>query len=108
MKAFISLDEEEQGDTPYYDLKQEILSLYGPRDEDAFKEALALRLTGKPSALGKKIIHKICPGSKPMEGCHCARIIRALWDAQLTTSIRSGLAGQSFTKDIFGFTKFYD
>ena len=49
------LREDDQGDHIYKDLKDEILNLFGPRDEDAFKKAIALRLTGKPSGLGKKL-----------------------------------------------------
>ena len=57
-KPILRLTEEEAGEQIYYDLKQEILSLYGPKQEDAFKKAMALRLTGKPSALGKKLVKR--------------------------------------------------
>ena len=65
------------------------------------KKAIALRLTGKPSALGKKLIHLICPGPVPFDGCHCAKIVFGMWDAQMTVPIRSKLAGRSFTKDTY-------
>ena len=104
-KPILRLTEDEAGDTIYKDLKEEILTLYGPRDEDVFKKALALRLTTTPSALGKKLIHLICPGSKPFVGCHCAKMVYGFWDAQLTPQIRSALAEKKFTehtyKDIF-------
>ena len=100
-KPILRLTEEEAGPQIYYDLKQEILSLYGPKQEDAFKKASALRLTGKPSALGKKLLHIWCPGTKPLEGCHCAPVVWGFWDAQMTPAIRSGLAGMSFTKDTY-------
>ena len=83
-------------------LKTELLSLYGPRDEDAFKKALALRLgSGTPSALGKKLIHVICPGVTPMEGCHCARMIYGFWEAQMSSAIKTKIAGKSFNKDTY-------
>ena len=100
-KPILRLDETEAGDHIYKDLKEEIKTLYGPRDEDAYKKAIALRLTGKPSALGKKLIHLICPGPVPFDGCHCAKIVFGMWDAQLTVPIRSKLAGRSFTKDTY-------
>ena len=46
------------GATPYKDLKVELMKLYGPRPEDAFDQALALVMTGKPSTLCKAIINK--------------------------------------------------
>ena len=55
-KPILRLSKADAGAHIYKDLKAEILQLYGPREEDAFKKAMALRLTGKPSALGKKLI----------------------------------------------------
>ena len=53
-KPILRLTETEAGDHIYKDLKTEIISLYGPRDEDVFQQAMSLRLTGKPSALQEK------------------------------------------------------
>ena len=100
-KPILRLTEAEQGPHIYKDLKDEILNLYGPRDEDVFKKAIALRLTGKPSALGKQLIHILCPGAKPFQNCHCAKIVYGFWDAQLTPAIRSRLAGKKFTADTY-------
>ena len=95
-KPILRLTEEEAGTSIYKDLKTEIMSLYGPRQEDIFKKASALKMTGKPSALGKQLVHVLCPGSKPFEGCHCAPIVFGFWDAQLTPPIRTKLAGREF------------
>ena len=100
-KPILRLTETEAGDDIYKKLKTEILSLYGPRDEDSFKKAMACRLTGKPSALGKKLIHIWCPGAKPFEGCHCAKVVYGFWESQLTPEIKCKLAGQKFTKDTY-------
>ena len=62
---------------------------------------MALRLTSTPSALGKKLIHAICPGSKPFETCHCAKMVWGFWRAQMTVPIKSGLAGKKFNKDTY-------
>ena len=96
-KPILRLTEDEQGDTIYKTLKTEILQLFGPKDEDVFKKAIALRMTGRPSAFGKKLIHILCPGAKPFVGCHCAKITYGFWDAQLTGPIRSKLAGMTFS-----------
>ena len=63
---------------------------------------MALRLKGgKPSALGKKLLHLICPGSKPLTDCHCVKMVFGFWHAQLTIPIRSAMAGQTFDKDTY-------
>ena len=38
--SILRLDETEAGDSIYKDLKEEILSLYGPKDEDAFNKVV--------------------------------------------------------------------
>ena len=100
-KPILRLTQDEAGSQIYHDLKKEILSLYGPRDEDAFQKAIALRLTSTPSALGKKLIHIICPGAKPFDGCHCAKMVYGFWWAQLSLPIRSHLARKPFNKDTY-------
>ena len=100
LKPLLRLKQQEAG-AIYKRVKTEIIQLYGPRDEEAFQKALALRLTGKPSALAKKIIHLICPGSTPLDGCHCAKTIFGMWHAQLPQPIRNKLAGQKFNKDTY-------
>ena len=102
----LRLQEEDAGPAIYKMLKTELLDLYGPREEDAFKKAIALRLgNDRPSALGKKLIHIICPGPKPMEGCHCAKIIFGFWESQMTSAIKISLADKKFNattySDIF-------
>ena len=99
-KPILRLPEAEAGRV-YKALKQEIIQLYGPKEEDAFKKAMALRLTTTPSALGKKLIHVICPGTNPFDGCHCARMVFGFWDAQMTPEIKSHLAGLKFNKDTY-------
>ena len=100
-KPMLRLSKAEAGPTIYKDLKAEIILLFGPRDEDAFKKAVALKMTSTPSAFGKRLINVICPGSKPMDGCHCARMIYGFWEAQLGAPIKSRLAGKKFNKDTY-------
>ena len=101
----LRLPQAEAGDKIYKSVKDEILQQFGPRDEDAFKKAMALKMTGSPSAFGKQLIHIICPGTKPMQSCHCARMIYGFWEAQLGAPIKSRLAGKKFSvttyQDIF-------
>ena len=79
LKPFLRLTEDEAGTTIYYDVKQELLSLYGPKEEDAYQKAKSLKLTTTPSALGKKLVHAVCPGAKPFDTCHCARMVYGFW-----------------------------
>ena len=105
LKPLLRLTEDEAASNIYALIRQEILTLFGPREEDAFKKAMSLRLTGKPSALGKQLIHAICPGAKPFESCHCAKMVYGFWEAQMTLPIKTMLAGKSFNvntyQDIF-------
>ena len=61
----LRLSEADAGPTIYKSLKEEILQLYGSKEEDAFKKAISLKMTGTPSSFGKRLIHIICPGAKP-------------------------------------------
>ena len=42
------------------------------------------------------MIHDICPGAKPFNGCHCASVV--WWLPQV---IKTGLAEKRFTKDTY-------
>ena len=100
-KHILRLSRADAGQMVYKNLKQEILNLYGQREEDAFKKACSLKLTGKPSALGKKLIHVLCPSPRPFETCHCARIVFGFWEAELAPPIKTKLAGHKFNKDTY-------
>ena len=101
VKPLLRLTQTEAGDSIYKDVKTEILALYGPREEDAFKKAIALKMTGKPSAFGKRLIHIVCPGARPFNNCHCARMVYGFWEAQLSAPIKTALAGKKFNKDTY-------
>ena len=101
LMPLLRLTEEEASKEIYYEVKQEILLLYGPKEEDAYKKAKALKCTGRPSAFGKQLLHLICPGTKPFESCHCARIVFGMWEEQLSAPIKSHLAGLTFNKDTY-------
>ena len=58
-------------------------------------------MTGKPSAFGKQLLHIICPGSRPLTNCHCARMVYGFWEAQLSAPIKTKLAGKKFNKDTY-------
>ena len=77
--SFISLSEDELSATPYFDLKTELLKLYGPRPEDSFNKAISRVLVGKPSTLGKQVINDFCE-CKPQINCKCcSKIAFGIW-----------------------------
>ena len=95
----------EAGDDIYKQLKLRLLHLFGPAQEDAFEEASNLVLTGKPSALAKRIIVLICDKPKPLEGCCCAKTVAALWKRQLPPLVRAAIAGMDMAGDLEGVLK---
>ena len=52
------------------------------------------------------ILHDICPGSKPLHGCHCAPIVWGFWHEKLPQAVRLQLAEKSFTASTY--TQLFD
>ena len=88
------------GNDIYKQLKYRLLELFGPKQEDAYEEAANLVLTGKPSALAKRIMVLICDKKKPLEGCCCAKVVSALWKKQLPAVVRAAVAGMDLAADM--------
>ena len=102
-KPILRLTEDEAGTHVYRDLKAEILKLYGPKDEDAYLKATALTRSDnpRPSALGKKILHLICPGAKPFESCHCAKIVYGMWVSKLSQTEKAAILSLKFDQTTY-------
>ena len=83
LKPLLRLSKTDAGPYIYKTLKEEILTLFAPKEENAYEKAAARRLTTRPSALGKLLINDICPGVKPFENCHCF-LIRSFNPFKLT------------------------
>ena len=90
----------EAGTDIYKRLKLWLMELFGPRESDAYDEAASLVLTGKPSALCKRMIVLLCESKKPLEGCCCAKTIAALWKKQLPPVVRAAVAGMSLATNL--------
>ena len=101
VKSLLSLDEDEQGPTPYLDLKTELLKIYKPRPEDTFAKAMSRVLVGKPSTLGKQIINDFCKCPKKLTNPCCADIALGLWTKNLPTYIKAHISDQDFNKDTY-------
>ena len=100
-KPILRLSQEDAGTHVYRDLKKEILSLFGPKDEDSYAEAKSLTLTGRPSALGKRLIHILCPGPKPFDGCHCAKFVYGMWLEKMSPQIKTAIARMKFNQTTY-------
>ena len=85
VKGILRQDEDELGATPYKVLKNELLSLYKCRPEDAYAKASSRVLVGKPSTLGKQIMNDLCECGKSIECKCCAKIIYGCWVKNLPT-----------------------
>ena len=72
VKEILELKEDQAGTTPYKDLKDALMELYGPKQEELFQKALDMLMTTTPSALLKKLTDLICK-KRP-----CLRVIRWL------------------------------
>ena len=99
VKQILKKDQESAGNTPYKTLKLELLKLYAPKPEAAFKTALSRQLTDTPSSLAKQIIDDICICDEPLQSPCCQRVVWGMWSAKLPENILHRLTGQKFTKD---------
>ena len=95
-KPLLRIPEEEVGPSPYRDLKKEILKIFGKKPKDSFTRAMSRQMTGRPSALGKILLHDICPGYQPLVGCHCAPMVWGFWHKNLPQACKIGLADKEF------------
>ena len=91
----------EAGPLPYKDLKDHLYESFAPRPEEAFKLALGLVMTGKPSQLAKKLINTLCPKHPTLENCCLEGVISGLWRDKLPKDVRNQVANYSLVgKDI--------
>ena len=95
------MDEDEHGDTPYLDLKLQLLKIYGPRPEDSFAKATSRVLVGKPSTLAKQIINDFCECGKAIECKCCAKIAFGIWVKNLPTYIKAHISNQPFNSTTY-------
>ena len=97
VKNLLKKGQDTAGNTPYKDLKIELIKKYAPKPEAAFKTALSRTLTDKPSTLANQIIDDICTCAEPIQSACCQRMVWGLWSEKLPEGLRQRLAGQSFT-----------
>ena len=93
-----------QSDAPadiYKQIKQEVLRLHAPKEEETYKKALSRVLTGLPSQLGQQLLHDVCTKTQKLScGC-CAKAVRTLWSLQLPVEVRSHISGMDFNVNTY-------
>ena len=101
VKSLLRLTKSNAGNDIYKRLKQELIDLFGKKQEDDYLRAKNRRLTGKPSQLGKALIDDICHGEKKLDGCCCAKIVWAMFREELPVVIRNHISEMTFSKDTY-------
>ena len=80
-------------------LKQKVLRVFGPKQEDAVDRALGRVMAGKPSQLARALVDDICQNNFDCKCCHA--VVSSLWKRHLPSNVRAGIAGIVLSKDNF-------
>ena len=100
-QQYLIMQETEAGESAYYDLKSAILKQFGTKQAERFDKAISRVLTGKPSHLGRQILHDICPKVKPLQGCCCAETVLGIWRRSLPGVVRNAIADLDFNDQTY-------
>ena len=101
VKSLLVLKKSEAPSNIYKTIKDEILRIHAPNQDESFKKALTRVLTGLPSQLGEVILNDVCTKPVKLDGCCCTKAVRALWTIQLPLQVRSHVANLEFNKDTY-------
>ena len=85
----------------YKKVKNELLRIHAPKEEETYKKALTRVLVGLPSQLGQVLIGDICAKPVKLEGCCCSRAVWTLWNIQLPLQVRSQIADEVFNHETY-------
>ena len=85
----------------YFQVKAEILSIFGPSDDAAFERAMSRVLSGKPSQLARALVNDLCDQNPQLEGCCCKKFIVGLWKRNLPSGVLQKISDQPFTTENF-------
>ena len=85
----------------YKKVKNELLRIHAPKEEETYKKALTRVLVGLPSQLGQVLISDVCKKPVKLEGCCCSRAVWTLWNIQLPLQVRSQIADETFNHSTY-------
>ena len=101
VKTLLKIQKANAGTDIYKRIKTELITLFGPKPEDAYTTAKNRVMTGKPSQLGKKLVDDICTcDTKLAAGC-CARVVWGMYREAIPVVIRNHIAEMTFNKDTY-------
>ena len=94
----LSMQETEFGDEmPYKKLKDEILKIFKPSQDQDFERFMGRVLSGRPSQLCRALINDIC--THRLRNCCCHRFIGGQWKRQLPSNVVQAVAHLPFNAD---------
>ena len=100
VKSMLIKQETEFTDNNAYKLlKTKILRIFGPKANAAVDRALTRVLVDKPSSLARALVNDIC--KKELDCTCCPSVVLALWQRQLSSAVRTGIAHCTFNKANF-------
>ena len=105
VKALLTLQKAEAGNNIYFRIKTELIRIYAPKPQDAYRKALGRTMTGLPSQLGYQVINDICKKPTKLDGCCCAGAALAIWSMKLPVGVLAHISNMPFTlatyKEVF-------
>ena len=69
VKALLVIPKSQAGNNIYKRIKNEIIRIYAPKEQDSYQKALQRTMVGLPSQLGQQIINDICKKNPKLQGC---------------------------------------
>ena len=101
VKGLLTLKQSAAPADIYKRIKNELLRIHAPKEEETFKKALGRVLVGLPSQLGEQLVNDIC--GKPTKlscGC-CHKAVKTLWAMQLPAAVRGQIANMPFNETTY-------
>ena len=102
VKPILRLTEEEfPNKDGYLQLKKAVLRIFGPKPEAAIARAFSRVLVDLPSALARDLVNDLCKCQPQLSCACCTPIIAFLWKRNLSSTVRAGIAHQTFNRANF-------
>ena len=94
VKGLLSKSKTEAGNTIYKDIKDRLLQIMGPKEQDLYRKASSLVMVDTPSQLARSMVDLLCkcgPNSL-LNGCCGETIISGMWRDKLPDPVRAAVA----------------
>ena len=101
VQAYLELPKTQAGANIYFDIKQEIIRIYAPKPQAAYKRALGRTMVGLPSQLGHQIVNDVCKKTNKLVGCCCAAATLAIWEMKLPIEVRAHISNKEFSAETY-------